>query len=119
MKKLISSDEAIESNKQHTSPCSDCPLRRDALNGWLGGSTPEQYRQLIHSDYRVNCHAIKGPQCAGVAIYRSNVAKYTEPGILKLPVNREDVFSNPMEFLEHHNIKNISKTAVKNKRKQK
>ena len=40
MKKLIASGEALPASKQLTAACSDCPLRRDALAGWLGGYTP-------------------------------------------------------------------------------
>lgn len=101
-RKLISSDEAGDGKAQHTQPCSDCPMARDALPGWLGGSTPEQYRQLAHSDHVVDCHAIRNTQCAGMAIYRRNVCKRADPPNLVLPADREKVFATPMEFVEHH-----------------
>ncbi len=37
-KKFISSEDAVQAKCQHTTPCSDCPWRRDSLNGWLGGA---------------------------------------------------------------------------------
>lgn len=101
-RRLISSAEAGEGKCQHVKPCSDCPMARTALNGWLGGATPEEYRRLAHSDYVVECHAIKNTQCAGMAIYRSNVVKRADPPNLKLPADTKLVFSTPMEFMAHH-----------------
>lgn len=102
MKKLIASGEKEPAKGPLTSPCSDCPMRRDSLNGWLGGSTPEQYVQLAHSDERVDCHVHAGSRCAGMAIYRRNVCKWQPPED-KLPQDKETVFARPEEFVEHHN----------------
>lgn len=77
-------------------------MRRDALNGWLGGSSPEQYAALAHSDEIVQCHVHGNVQCAGMAIYRRNVFKLVMPPGLVLPADRELVFANRMEFVEHH-----------------
>jgi hypothetical protein len=101
MTKLIASGEAAPATKQLTSPCSDCPLRRDSLNGWLGGSSPDDYVRLCHSDAVVECHAHEGSRCAGLAIYRTNTCK-SQPAEHKLPADHEGVFSNIMQFLEHH-----------------
>jgi hypothetical protein len=101
MNKLIVVGEMEPASKQLTKPCMDCPLRRVALNGWLGGYTPEQYANLCHSDEVVQCHVHAGSRCAGLAIYRSNVAKF-QPPEHKLPADRETVFSHRGEFLEHH-----------------
>ena len=100
-KKLIASGEAAPATKQLTKACSDCPLRRDALNGWLGGSTPEKYARLCHSDAVVECHVHAGSRCAGLAIYRNNVSKW-QPFEHRLPKDHETIFSTPMEFIEHH-----------------
>ena len=99
---LISSDEAVKGKAQHTKPCSDCPMTRTALRGWLGGATPEEYRRLAHSDTVVDCHAIRRTQCAGMAIYRANVVKRCDPPNLVLPKDERAVFASPMEFLKHH-----------------
>lgn len=104
-RQLISSAEAVEGKVQHTTPCSDCPMTRTALKGWLGGATPDEYVRLAHSDHVVDCHAIKNTQCAGIAIYRRNVVKRCDPPNLVLPKDTEAVFSTPMEFLEHHKRK--------------
>jgi hypothetical protein len=101
--KLISSAEAKPTNRQHKTPCSDCPFRRDSLPGWLGGYEPDQYAQLAHSDERIDCHTKIGPQCAGAAIYRENVCKSPrDKSVLLLPQNKEKVFGRMQEFLEHH-----------------
>lgn len=102
-RKFIASDEAVPAKTQHTQPCSDCPLRRDALNGWLGGGKPEEWAWMLHSEMQVDCHVLEGAQCAGAAIYRANVCKSPrEKHLLVLPANRVDVFENREQFLEHH-----------------
>jgi hypothetical protein len=104
-RQLISSDEGYTSKVQHTKPCSDCPMARSALPGWLGGASAEEYRQLAHSDAVVDCHVITNQQCAGMAIYRSNVCKSVHgTSNLKLPRDTEKVFATPMEFMDHHDI---------------
>ncbi len=101
-RKLISSDEAVEGVVQHTKPCSDCPWSRDALPGWLGGSSTGDWVRTAHSDTVVDCHAIKNQQCAGIAIYRRNVCKLAYSPNLKLEADKVKVFASPMEFTEHH-----------------
>jgi len=101
MQKLIASGEKSPTTRQLTEPCSDCPLRRDALPGWLGGSTPEEYARLCHSDSIVECHVHSGSRCAGLAIYRRNTCK-SQPKEHILPADKDAVFANVMEFLDHH-----------------
>ena len=46
---------------------------------------------------------ILGPQCAGAAVYRSNVCKRPHSlAILRLPADRTLVFASPIEFRSHH-----------------
>lgn len=101
-KKLIASGERPPATRRLNAPCSDCPLLRTSLNGWLGGSTPEDYGHLCHSDAQVECHVHAGSRCAGLAIYRTNVAK-RQPVEDALPADRKLVFANRAEFLAHHN----------------
>lgn len=101
MRKFIAAGEMPPAKGQLTKPCSDCPLRRDALSGWLGGATPEEYARLCHSDEVVECHVHAGSWCAGLAIYRSNVIK-SQPPEHKLPADHAAVFSSLMEFVAHH-----------------
>ena len=99
--KLIAKGEAAPATKQLAKACSDCPLRRDSLAGWLGGYTPEEYARLCHSDEVVECHVHAGSRCAGLAIYRRNTAKW-QPEDHKLPSDHLTIFSNVAEFIKHH-----------------
>lgn len=106
-RRLISSDEAVEADRQHTSPCSDCPFARTALNGWLGGSSVEEWLLWAHTNTQISCHVISNQQCAGLAIYRRNVCKRVEEPLLTLPADKSKVFATPMEFKQHHTIKKL------------
>ena len=114
-KQLITSDEAVDAKCQHTTPCSDCPWGRTALNKWLGGATIDEWIQTAHGDHKVDCHTLKGSECAGLAIYRSNVAKSSRADVLKLPADRVKVFATPEEFREHHSKFPGEKKKVKTK----
>ena len=105
-RKLVSVEDAVECDRQPESPCGDCPLRRDALPAWLGGFTPDQYAQLLHSERQIDCHTLTGPQCAGAAIYRANIYKKPrDPAVLVLPRDTVAVFASPAEFLAYHGSK--------------
>lgn len=100
---LTTDDEAVPTNVQIEKPCHDCPWRRNALQGWLGGNTAEQWLEIAHGEARIPCHALKGPQCAGAAIFRANMCKLPrDPSVLRLPADREAVFAHNGEFLDHH-----------------
>lgn len=106
--KLKSYLDANVVKKQITRPCEDCPFARSALPGWLDGSTPDEYVMLPHAEGVIECHTKldegRTPhQCAGAAIYRSNVAKRCRDSIvLRLPRDTDAVFATPVEFLKHH-----------------
>lgn len=98
-------------------PCFDCPWRRDSAAGWLGPYTAEEWWQLAHSDQPIACHItipesgeedweVKGIlQCAGAAIYRTNVHKSPrDPEVATLPGDLETVFGFG-EFVAHHERK--------------
>src|SRR5258705_13907898 len=100
---LISSDEAKAVTTQHRTPCSDCPWRVDALAGWLGVRTVDEWLKSAHADVQIFCHVRLGAQCAGSAIYRRNVCKLPrDPEALQLPADREKVFATPTAFRAHH-----------------
>lgn len=101
-KKLICSGDVQSNGKQHTKPCSDCPWSRDALPGWLGGNSIEEWIQFAHSDVVIPCHVLEPAQCAGAAIYRRNVCKMAYPPNIQLEKDTETVFANPTQFTEHH-----------------
>jgi hypothetical protein len=99
------SDEAVPTDVQPEKACHDCPWRRNAARGWLGPSSKEEWIAIAHSDAEVPCHALEGPQCAGLAIYRANLCKVPrDPKVLRLPEDREAVFSAPQQFTDHHKI---------------
>lgn len=101
-RKLISSDESVQSDIQHIKCCSDCPFSRQSLPGWLGGGEVDDWVRAAHSDMVLPCHVISNQQCAGAAIYRRNVCKLPRPPNLVLDADKENVFSSPMEFTKHH-----------------
>lgn len=103
-RQCVTSDEAVPSNGvQHKKPCSDCPWSRASLPGWLGPMTADEWLREAHGESRIECHTIEGAQCAGAAIYRTNVAKLPHNrALLLLPADREGCFKTPMEFRGHH-----------------
>jgi hypothetical protein len=105
MPRMITDEEAVQAECQHTVPCGDCPWTRTAINGWLGNGTIDEWIALAHSDHIEGCHTLKGAQCAGLSVYRANVCKSArDPEVLKLPADRGRVFSTPMEFRDHHTL---------------
>lgn len=103
-RQLITIDEAVEAKGQHKKPCSDCPFARTSLPGWLGGESVDAWMKEAHGNLDIPCHTLRGAQCAGSAIYRTNVLKRNvADGVLLLPADRERVFATPMEFMAHHN----------------
>lgn len=100
---VTSSDQATKANGQHTKPCGDCPWARAAAPGWLGGTSADEWIRAAHGEARIECHTMKGAQCAGAATYRANVCKRTrDPEDLVLPQDKARVFASRAEFLAHH-----------------
>lgn len=102
-RQLLTVDDAVPAERQHARPCSDCPWSRRSLPSWLGDLTAEEWLRAAHGEARMECHTLLGAQCAGAATYRANVCKLThDPTDLRLPVDRESVFTSPREFKAHH-----------------
>ena len=102
-RRMMTAEDAKPCAKQHNRPCGDCPFRKDSIPGWLGSLSADQWVKDLHGETRIDCHTKIGPQCAGAAIYRSNVAKSPrDKSLLVLPADRTRVFSSPVEFREHH-----------------
>lgn len=102
---MTTSEEAVTAPCQHTTPCHDCPWRRDSLPGWLGGASVEEWTGAARGDEMIQCHVIRNQQCAGAAIFRKNIAKLPrDQDCLMLPADREKVFASPGQFTEHHSI---------------
>lgn len=96
-------------------PCAECPLRRVSEPGELGGYEPFQYTDILHGPASIACHMSKGfatgdleaqRHCCGVAHYRANngVVAWGGAGdaVARAGENRDAVFANPQEFLDHH-----------------
>ncbi len=106
-RRTLVTSNTVQGSKQHTKPCSDCPWRRDSVQGWLGGFTAKSWVNCAHSETVVKCHVIRNQQCAGTAIYRANVYKLPRtPEALQLPPDTGKVFSSIIgdDFLEHHGL---------------
>lgn len=90
--------------ESRTSPCSECPWRRNSAPGWLGSEqTPEEWVRTAHRDDTVECHVHAPSLCAGIAIYRTNVAKQLrDVSVPRLPGDKVSVFATPAEFIRHH-----------------
>lgn len=95
-----------------STPCFDCPWRRNAVKGWLGPWSAEEWEQIAHGEAPIACHVtLDGDngwnsdgvvQCAGAAIYRANVCKDPrDPAVATLPPDKELVFAFG-EFVEYH-----------------
>jgi hypothetical protein len=97
-------------------PCRGCPFNRAVQPGELGGSPIVTYLGQSAGPFLLHCHAAKGyspdasranpnlQQCAGAAIYRANtgVAPFLPKSLLRLPEDKDSVFSSPEEFVAHH-----------------
>lgn len=102
--------------RQHKTPCAECPFRRVAAAGWLGGFTADEFKWMAEAERRMPCHTRMkkfdgvdynnpgtAPQCAGRAIYWANQCKLPRsPELLRLPRDPVAVFSWPHEFVAHH-----------------
>lgn len=103
MRRLVSSDEAVPTEIQHTKACSDCPFARHSIQGWLGSMSADEWLNAAHGEATADCHITTNQQCAGMAIYRANICKLPRNrDAMRLPADRQAVFSNRMEFKEHH-----------------
>ena len=107
----------------HKSPCKQCPWRKSSVNGYLGGSTAEEFYEQIESEVHIPCHLHvdydgddndelvreieRAPYCAGSLIHMKNNCKQPRDLDLRhavMLVDRSDkVFSFKHQFVEHHN----------------
>ena len=98
---------------QHNKPCAGCPWGRREPT--LGGSPVETYVGQIALGFWLPCHCSANyrakasdvnevAQCAGAAIFRSNigVADRMPSGLLSLPRDTARVFATLADFYAHH-----------------
>ena len=98
----------------HSTPCPECPWRKDCLAGWLGGNTPEVYADTIAANSATPCHMsqemLEGDEeeamCAGSLSVMANACimpTRADEAAARLAVGRrDDTFSNQAEFYKHH-----------------
>lgn len=103
-------------SKELKQPCSACPWRLGSARGWLGASNPVDFLQQSESELRMPCHlhvdydredwaqqSDQAPQCAGRAVHFANRCKRPKnPELITATADREAVFSNPQDFVDHH-----------------
>lgn len=116
--------EAATTSKHPTKPCGECPFRREAPAGWIGGhSKPDEITAIVMADQKFPCHAAvnrlendgadfetavdAAPYCVGSIAMMNNTCKLSHNSFVvdlqKRVGRRGDVFSNAREFIEHHN----------------
>lgn len=104
-------------------PCIECPLRKDAIPGALGGWTPHQYVTALHGPADIACHKSKGfdekdrermRSCTGVAAFRASTGvctshpkSHTRAAIKHVAADPEHraegtCFNSAESFLRHH-----------------
>lgn len=100
-------------------PCSDCPFRRKAIAGWLGGGSPESFIDCINHDELLPCHQTidyadrawkekwvaqsTGSVCAGALVMTANMLKSPrDPAFPTMPRDKNAVFATALEFVRHH-----------------
>jgi hypothetical protein len=98
----------------HKVPCSECPWRKIAPAGWLGGYTAEQYADPVADNEVPACHLRDhGPDngetafCVGSLSTMANscTSAWKSPGgdeAKKIVGRRDDTFAHPALFYEHH-----------------
>lgn len=105
-------------------PCIECPLRRTATPGYLGGYSAMQYLDVLHGIADIACHLSPGfpadfsgqRSCTGVAMYRANceiapLARNAAAAVDHVGKDAATVFTSPVEFLCHHTGKGIKELA--------
>ena len=94
-------------------PCRECPFRRAAAPGWLGGHDAAYFVETALSDYGLACHLTIGftddgalrrcapRQCHGAARFAANHCKSPRHAP-RLPANKDEFFATRDEFRRHH-----------------
>ncbi len=89
-----------------TSPCGQCPFRKDSLAGWLSNGRMES---ILKQDSFV-CHKRNDKQCAGFMLVQGVQSTYVQiAGRMGLDLNLQGhdlVFDSKSACIEHHNRSN-------------
>lgn len=99
---------------KYKKPCHECPWRKDAPAGWLGGHSAETYADAVDNNEVPACHlndygpkAPRTAMCAGALGTMSNQCKSaynTDGGDAARQVvgQNPECFSHVAEFYTHH-----------------
>ena len=99
---------------KHKVPCAECPWRKTAAQGWLGGHPSEMYADALANNEVPACHLQDfGPNdartamCVGALATAANHCQslYKTDGgeeARKIVGRREDCFSHVREFYLYH-----------------
>ena len=83
------------------SPCSNCPFKKDTLQGWLG---EDRATEIAKSD-RFVCHKRNDLQCAGHMVVIPDNLFIGMAKLFRFEINilnQDKLFSTPEEFIENH-----------------
>lgn len=106
-------------------PCKECPFKRTSIKGWLGevsfdpmgfitphwqGDAPLPCHMWVlvqDGDWESGDYATLSELCQGFLIFAKNTCKMplepvTAKAVRETTPNRELVFSNLQEFVDHH-----------------
>lgn len=99
---------------KHTTPCAECPWRKESAPGWLGGYPPELYADAVQENEVPACHlndhgpdSAKTAMCAGALSVCANSAiipSKTKGGKEARDIvgQRSDTFKWVRDFFAHH-----------------
>ena len=93
----------MQTEKQHTYPCSDCLWRRRSIPGKLGIHKPEFWLEVAKTGRAAQCHEKSSLgnvpwNCTGLEIFKANIYHRSSG----CESNITTVFETEEEFLEHH-----------------
>lgn len=104
--------------KNLKNPCQECPFRKNSLPGWLGADDPQNFMNTVMADVEMPCHLTidydsefweedlqEAEQCAGAAIFFSNISKLSRDRNRLILSKNANVFASVKEFFVHHECK--------------
>lgn len=102
-------------------PCVRCPFLRTSLSGYTGDSTPDAFIATTMSDQAMPCHLTvdyedpfweetyeeDASYCRGALNLFANTCKLSRDPKRPSGTKDPDVFSNSIEFLQHHTKRSL------------
>lgn len=99
-------------------PCIECPFRKDALRGFLGGFSVQETIECAKSESEFHCHltredGLQPKTCAGRMLFVSNLGKsFRNQELEKIrkflkestPEEIKNTILSYREFIQHHTV---------------